>query len=240
MEQEIRFCELNGHRIAYATVGEGPPLVFGGRWISHLEEEWADPLARSFFEELAENHRVVRYDRFGRRSLRSRSGPRRPARRRRAAARRRHRRVRRRAGDDLRVLLLRARDGPLRERRARPRRAVVFFGAYAARDDIPDGDPALGRRSHARQLAARLADDRRPARSARRAGTRSPRSAATCASPPRRTSPPPSSSSTSRPTRARSSHGSRPRRSCSTAAPTAPSRSAVGGSSPRCCRTRAS
>ena len=65
MEQEIRFCELNGHRIAYATVGEGPPLVFGGRWISHLEEEWADPLARSFFEELAESHRVVRYDRLG-------------------------------------------------------------------------------------------------------------------------------------------------------------------------------
>jgi pimeloyl-ACP methyl ester carboxylesterase/DNA-binding CsgD family transcriptional regulator len=65
MEQEIRFCELDGHRIAYATVGEGPPLVFGGRWISHLEEEWADPLARGFFEELAASHRVVRYDRLG-------------------------------------------------------------------------------------------------------------------------------------------------------------------------------
>ncbi len=65
MEQDVRFCELGGRRIAYATVGEGPPLVFGGRWVTHLEEEWDDPRARSFFEELAATHRVVRYDRLG-------------------------------------------------------------------------------------------------------------------------------------------------------------------------------
>ena len=65
MEQDIRFCALDGRRIAYATVGEGPPLVFGGRWVTHLEEEWADPASRSFFEELARTHRVVRYDRLG-------------------------------------------------------------------------------------------------------------------------------------------------------------------------------
>ena len=65
MEQDIRFCELDGRRIAYATVGEGPLLVFSGRWITHLEDEWDDPLARSFYEELARTHRVVRYDRLG-------------------------------------------------------------------------------------------------------------------------------------------------------------------------------
>ena len=65
MEQEIRFCELDGRRIAYATIGEGPTLLFGGRWVTHLEEEWDDPHARSFFEELARTHRVVRYDRLG-------------------------------------------------------------------------------------------------------------------------------------------------------------------------------
>jgi pimeloyl-ACP methyl ester carboxylesterase/DNA-binding CsgD family transcriptional regulator len=65
MEQEIRFCEVDGRRIAYAALGKGPPLVFGGRWVSHVEEEWADPLARAFFEELASTHRVVRYDRLG-------------------------------------------------------------------------------------------------------------------------------------------------------------------------------
>ena len=65
MEQDIRFCELDGKRIAYATVGEGPPLVFGAKWVSHLEEEWDDPLARRFYEELAQTHLVVRYDRLG-------------------------------------------------------------------------------------------------------------------------------------------------------------------------------
>jgi pimeloyl-ACP methyl ester carboxylesterase/DNA-binding CsgD family transcriptional regulator len=65
MEQNIRFCELDGRRIAYATLGEGPPLVFGAKWVSHLEEEWDDPRARTFYEELAQNHLVVRYDRLG-------------------------------------------------------------------------------------------------------------------------------------------------------------------------------
>jgi pimeloyl-ACP methyl ester carboxylesterase/DNA-binding CsgD family transcriptional regulator len=65
VEQEIRFCALDGHRIAYATAGEGPTLLFGGRWVTHLEEEWEDPHARGFFEELAGTHRVVRYDRPG-------------------------------------------------------------------------------------------------------------------------------------------------------------------------------
>ncbi len=65
MEQDIRFCELRGRRIAYASVGEGPLLLFGGRWVTHLEEEWADRRVRAFFEELAQRHRVVRYDRIG-------------------------------------------------------------------------------------------------------------------------------------------------------------------------------
>jgi len=65
MEQDIRFCELDGKRIAYASVGEGPLLLFGGRWVTHLEDEWANPRVRAFFEELALRHRVVRYDRLG-------------------------------------------------------------------------------------------------------------------------------------------------------------------------------
>ena len=65
MDQDIRFSELDGRRVAYATVGEGPPLVFGAKWVSHLEEEWDDVRARSFYEDLARTHRVVRYDRLG-------------------------------------------------------------------------------------------------------------------------------------------------------------------------------
>ena len=65
MEQDIRFAGLDGRRIAYASVGAGPPIVFGAKWVSHLEEEWDDPLARRFYEDLARTHTVVRYDRLG-------------------------------------------------------------------------------------------------------------------------------------------------------------------------------
>jgi pimeloyl-ACP methyl ester carboxylesterase/DNA-binding CsgD family transcriptional regulator len=64
-EQEIRFCQLDGRRIAYASVGEGPLLLFGGRWVTHLEGEWEQPAVRAFYEGLAATHRVVRYDRIG-------------------------------------------------------------------------------------------------------------------------------------------------------------------------------
>ena len=65
MEQDIRFCEVEGSRVAYATLGEGPLLVFGAKWVSHLEEEWDDPRARDFYTGLARSHRVIRYDRLG-------------------------------------------------------------------------------------------------------------------------------------------------------------------------------
>jgi hypothetical protein len=48
MEQEIRYLDLDGRRLAYSTYGEGPPLLVGPRWVSHLEEEWADPDQRPF------------------------------------------------------------------------------------------------------------------------------------------------------------------------------------------------
>jgi len=65
MEQEIRYLDFEGHRLAYATYGEGPPIVVGPRWVSHLEEEWDDPNQRPFYAELARTHRVVRFDRVG-------------------------------------------------------------------------------------------------------------------------------------------------------------------------------
>jgi pimeloyl-ACP methyl ester carboxylesterase/DNA-binding CsgD family transcriptional regulator len=65
MEQAIRFIEFEGRRLAYATYGEGPPMVIGPRWVSHLEEEWSGASERTFFGELAKTHRVVRFDRVG-------------------------------------------------------------------------------------------------------------------------------------------------------------------------------
>jgi pimeloyl-ACP methyl ester carboxylesterase len=66
MDQTIHRCRAaDGTDIAYATVGDGPPLVFTSWWVSHVELDWSDPAFRAFFETLAQRHLVVRYDRPG-------------------------------------------------------------------------------------------------------------------------------------------------------------------------------
>src|SRR2546430_15388038 len=40
-------------------------MVIGPRWVSHLEEEWSDADQRAFYREVANTHRVVRFDRIG-------------------------------------------------------------------------------------------------------------------------------------------------------------------------------
>jgi pimeloyl-ACP methyl ester carboxylesterase/DNA-binding CsgD family transcriptional regulator len=65
MDQQIRFRRGTLGRIAYATVGEGPALVFPAWWIGHLEQTWEHAPARRFFEALAQRHTVVRYDPLG-------------------------------------------------------------------------------------------------------------------------------------------------------------------------------
>jgi DNA-binding SARP family transcriptional activator len=65
LAQSIRFVSVAGRRVAYATVGTGPPLVLPAMWISHLEAEWGFPELRGFVEALAAEHTVIRYDRLG-------------------------------------------------------------------------------------------------------------------------------------------------------------------------------
>src|SRR5262245_31579785 len=63
LEQEIRFCTTSdGVRIAYATVGEGPPLIKTANWLNHLEYDWDSPIWRHVFRGLARDHRLIRYD----------------------------------------------------------------------------------------------------------------------------------------------------------------------------------
>ena len=63
MEQQIRFCTASdGVSIAYATVGDGPPLVYVTGWPTHLEMEWDKPFARAYLEALAEGSTLYRYD----------------------------------------------------------------------------------------------------------------------------------------------------------------------------------
>jgi len=63
MEQHIRFCtSASGVRIAYATVGQGYPLVKAAHWLTHLEFDWRSPVWGHLWRGLAESHLVVRYD----------------------------------------------------------------------------------------------------------------------------------------------------------------------------------
>ena len=63
LHQEIRFCSTrDGVRIAYATVGEGPPLVKTANWLNHLEHDWESPIWRHVFRGLARDRRLIRYD----------------------------------------------------------------------------------------------------------------------------------------------------------------------------------
>ena len=62
-DQEIRFCtSADGVRIAYATVGAGPPLVKAANWLSHLEFDWNSPVWRHWLRELSRTHTLIRYD----------------------------------------------------------------------------------------------------------------------------------------------------------------------------------
>jgi pimeloyl-ACP methyl ester carboxylesterase/DNA-binding CsgD family transcriptional regulator len=66
MQQQIRFCTTtDGVRIAYATTGQGPPLVKVANWLSHLEFDWNSPVWRHWLSELSRDHTLVRYDQRG-------------------------------------------------------------------------------------------------------------------------------------------------------------------------------
>ena len=65
-EQDIRFCTTtDGVRIAFSSVGQGPPLVKAANWLTHLEFDWESPVWRHLFGALAENHTLIRYDERG-------------------------------------------------------------------------------------------------------------------------------------------------------------------------------
>ena len=66
LRQEIRFCTAtDGIRIAYSTVGTGPPLVKAANWLNHLEYEWESPVWKHWIDEISRRHVFVRYDERG-------------------------------------------------------------------------------------------------------------------------------------------------------------------------------
>ena len=62
-QQAITFCTAaDGVRIACASIGAGPPLLYVTGWPAHLEVEWSKPFVREFLEELGRGVRLIRYD----------------------------------------------------------------------------------------------------------------------------------------------------------------------------------
>ncbi len=63
LKQEIRYCKApDGVRLAYATVGAGPPMLRSAHWLGHLEYDWELPISQHFLLGLAKDHTLVRYD----------------------------------------------------------------------------------------------------------------------------------------------------------------------------------
>ena len=63
LRQEIRYCKApDGVRLAYATVGKGPPMLKSAHWLGHLEYDWELPISRHLLLGLAEDHTLIRYD----------------------------------------------------------------------------------------------------------------------------------------------------------------------------------
>ncbi len=61
--EQIRFCSSrDGSRIAYAICGRGPPLVWLGQFVRHLELDWDSPVWRPWLSLLTRRHSLVRYD----------------------------------------------------------------------------------------------------------------------------------------------------------------------------------
>jgi class 3 adenylate cyclase len=65
-EQQIAFATTSdGVKIAYATVGQGPPVVIVPGWVSHIEHGINSPIFDPLTPRLRGRHQVVRYDQRG-------------------------------------------------------------------------------------------------------------------------------------------------------------------------------
>jgi len=63
LKQEINYCRTPDHvRLAWAKVGQGPPLMRAAHWLTHIEYDWVNPLRRAALQSLARQHTLIRYD----------------------------------------------------------------------------------------------------------------------------------------------------------------------------------
>jgi pimeloyl-ACP methyl ester carboxylesterase len=61
--QQIRFCTSRDNtRIAYATCGAGPPLLWIEHWVHHIDLDWGSPVWHPWLAMLTRRHSLIRYD----------------------------------------------------------------------------------------------------------------------------------------------------------------------------------
>lgn len=64
--QKVHFCSsADGTQIAWARVGDGPPVLRAPHWMSHLEYEWTNPLFGPFINRFAKETAYHRFDQRG-------------------------------------------------------------------------------------------------------------------------------------------------------------------------------
>jgi pimeloyl-ACP methyl ester carboxylesterase len=61
----IRYCATPAGRVAYSTMGTGPPLLCDSGWVTHLRRQLELFSFSSFVERLAGRFTVIRYDKPG-------------------------------------------------------------------------------------------------------------------------------------------------------------------------------
>ena len=65
-QQRIRYVRASdGVQLAWAEAGSGPVLVKAANWLTHLEDEWANPLWGHWIQFFCRHFRLVRYDERG-------------------------------------------------------------------------------------------------------------------------------------------------------------------------------
>ena len=66
MEQKLGFLKAKDNtRLAYATSGDGPPLVRAATWLTHIEQDWHGPVWGHWCRALSQNNQLIRYDERG-------------------------------------------------------------------------------------------------------------------------------------------------------------------------------
>lgn len=64
--QQVAFCIApDGVQLAYASVGEGPPVFKMPNWLNHLEHDWLSPIWGPLLQDMARDHQFVRFDQRG-------------------------------------------------------------------------------------------------------------------------------------------------------------------------------